>query len=141
MVFGILVSKLKKGENSPEKVDAEFLESDKLLPSAEEEVIMMYQGEILQHSKDIERLHDISFNLATNVNAMKDDILDGVKELKKRVGKVETEVKQLQDEISDIYAIIAIFKACVEDLKESTNSLLDQALPILKKFAEEKDKE
>ena len=102
MVFGILVSKLKKGENSPEKVDAEFLESDKLLPSAEEEVIMMYQGEILQHSKDIERLHDISFNLATSVNAMKDGILDGVKELKKRVGKVETDVKQLQDEIYNV---------------------------------------
>ncbi len=109
-LLGILVSKVEIEETPPEKLATEILEEGRSLLEQWDEFGMMYQEQLLQHSKDIEKLSELNHDQTKHITAVEDkvDSLENkvetkVDALENKVENVENEIKQLQNDVNSLH--------------------------------------
>ncbi len=113
-LLGILVSKVEIEETPPEKLATEILKEGRSLLGLWDEFGMMYQEQLLQHSKDIEKLSELNHDQTKHITAVEGK----VDSLENKVENVENEIKQLQNDVNSLHEKFDDFQKNVMSILE-----------------------
>ncbi len=97
-VLGILVSKVEIEETPPEILANEILNKARDRLEIWDEFTSMYQEQLLQHSKDIEKLSELNQDQTKHINAVEGK----VDSLENKVGSLESKVDSLENKVDSL---------------------------------------
>ena len=101
-VLGILVSKVEIEETPPELLANEILKEGRSVIGLWDEFTSMYQEQLLQHSKDIEKLSELNQDQTKHINAVEgkvDSLETKMDSLETKMDSLETKVETKVDSL------------------------------------------
>ncbi len=159
-VLGILVSKVEIEETPPELLANEILKEGRSVLGLWDEFTSMYQEQLLQHSKDIEKLSELNQDQTKHINAVEgkvDSLETKMDSLETKVetkvdsletkvdsleNKVETKVDSLENKVDSLENKVDSLENKAEELRNDLGNLhdkVDNVLSILIEFVEKKN--